>query len=197
MSKSLGQVFDPLLFDEKLIELVYKAKLQEQDRSLSYLDSSLNGLRSRLKNLENRKNVLLDAYLDKHVPEDDFEAKNTSLKNEMIELEKEIKELETRKIQKDKVTLERIKNVFLAPKNIKKLFLKENPEKQKEILNSLLWNAEIKNKKIANVSYKQPYDVLSKIENKSDFALLRRGWDSNPRSTCIDDSFQDCSIKPL
>ena len=94
----------------------------------------------------------------------------------MLELKKNIEELESQKIAKNNITLERIKNLFLSPKNMKKLFLEANSEKQKEILNSLLWNAEIGNKKIANISYKEPYNILSKIENKSDFSSVRRAW---------------------
>ena len=180
LSKILSPVFEPLLFDEKIINLVYRAKLQQQKQSSSYLEESIAVLQSRLKNLESRKNALLDAYLDKILSEDDFEPKNEAINNELVELKKSIQELEAQKDQGDKITLERIKNMFLAPKNMKKIFLKANSEKQKEILNSLLWNAEIGNKKIANISYKEPYDILSKIENKSDFSSVRRGGDSNP-----------------
>ncbi|MGI6378940.1 MAG: recombinase family protein [Patescibacteria group bacterium] len=181
ISKELSSVFAPLLFDEKIIELVYRAKLQEQKQGSSYLEASLIGLRSRLKKLEERKNALLDAYLDKALLQADFEPKNESLNNEIMELKKNIEELESQKMAKDNITLERIKNLFLSPKNMKKLFLKTNSEQQKEILNSLLWNAEISNKKIANISYKEPYNILSKIENKSDFSSVRRERDSNPR----------------
>lgn len=73
--------------------------------------------------------------------------------------------------------MEQIKNVFLAPKTMRNKFLSSNPEKQKNILNILLWNAKIENKKIANINYKQPYDVLSKIDNKSDFNSIRGEWD--------------------
>ena len=73
-----------------------------------------------------------------------------------------------------------IKNVFLEPKRMKKSFLKDKISKQSETLFSLLWNADVANKKIANISFKQPYDVLSKIENKDDFESMRRGGDSNP-----------------
>ena len=181
LSKELSFVFEPLFFDEKIIELVYRAKLQEQKQGSSYLEESIAGLRSRLKKLDERKNALLDAYLDKILAQDAFEPKNEALNNEILELKKNIEELESQKIAKDNITLERIKKLFLSPKNMKKLFLEANSEKQKEILNSLLWNAEISNKKIANISYKEPYNVLSKIENKNDFSSVRRGWDSNPR----------------
>jgi len=49
---------------------------------------------------------------------------------------------------------------------------------QRDTLIGLLWNASVENKKIANISFKQPYDVLSKIENKSDFSSVRKGWDA-------------------
>lgn len=57
---------------------------------------------------------------------------------------------------------------------MKKEFLGSLPEKQRTTLINLLWNAEIENKKIANISFKQPYDALSKVENKSDFQSVRR-----------------------
>ena len=37
----------------------------------------------------------------------------------------------------------------------------------------LFFRAEVLNKKIANISFKQPYDILSKIEDKSDFSSVR------------------------
>ncbi len=60
---------------------------------------------------------------------------------------------------------------------MRKKFLKTNPKKQREILNILLWNSEVRDKKIANITYKQPYDIPSKIKNKSDFSLMQRRWD--------------------
>ena len=63
---------------------------------------------------------------------------------------------------------------------MKKSFLQDKISKQAETLFSLLWNADVANKKIANITFKQPYDVLSKVENKSDFDSMRRGGDSNP-----------------
>ena len=134
LSKELSFVFEPLLFDEKIIELVYRAKLQEQKQGFSYLEESIAGLRSRLKKLDERKNTLLDAYLDKVLAQDDFEPKNEALNNEMLELKKNIEELESQKIAKDNITLERIKKLFLSPKNMKKLFLEANSEKTKRNL---------------------------------------------------------------
>lgn len=180
LSEELVSIFDKLVFDEKLVDLVYRAKLADNKSSLSYLEEAITGLQNRLKTLEDRKRVLLDSYLDRVVSEADYKAKSLTIENEIVLINKDIRELENKKISQDDSTLERIKNLFLAPKQMKKSFLSKNPDEQRNILIDVLWNAEISNKKIANISYKEPYNALSKIENKSDFSSMRRSGDSNP-----------------
>jgi len=51
-------------------------------------------------------------------------------------------------------------------------FLKAETDRKKEILNSLLWNASIENKKIANFSLKMPFDMVANIDQNSDFLKL-------------------------
>jgi len=182
LAKELNTVFDKLVFDEKIVNLVYKAKLKESSSAISYLDEAILNLDNRVKTLNERKRVLLDSYLDKIVLEGDYKTKSQAIDNELILITRDIEELKTKKLNQANTTLERIKNFFLAPKQMKKEFLNSIPEKQRDTLISLLWNAEIENKKIANISFKQPYDVLSKIENKSDFSSVRRGRDFRPRS---------------
>ncbi len=197
LSKELGHIFDNLVFDNQIVNLVYRAKLQEGEISSSFLQECSLSLHSRLQEIDGRKKALLDAYLDRIVAVGTYRSKNAALESEIVLINKDLEELELKKSTQDNVTLERIKNFFLAPKQMKKEFFKALPDKQRETLISLLWNVEMRNKKIANISFKQPYDVLSKIENKSDFDSMRRGWDSNPRSALTDDGFQDRSIRPL
>ena len=180
LSKELQGIFDELIFDDKCIELVYKAKLEEKDQTNLYLKESISNLKNRLRVVNERKNALLDAYLDKTISLTDYEAKKTLLDNESVGLEIDLRELEVKNNGQDQNTLERIKEVFLGAKNMKKKFLLLKPSQQRDTLTTLLWNANLKNKKIANTSFKQPYDVLSKIENKSDFLQVRRRRDSNP-----------------
>lgn len=180
LSKKLRGVFDKLIFDDKCVDLVYKAKLEEKGQATVYLKDSTNNLKNRLKVVNERKNALLDAYLDKTISTADYEAKKAALNNESVELETDLHELENKTSHQDQNTLELIKEAFLEPKNMRKKFLLLKPSQQRDTLTNLLWNAEIKNKKITNISFKQPYDVLSKIENKSDFLQVRRRRDSNP-----------------
>lgn len=180
LSKKLRGVFDKLIFDDKCVDLVYRAKLEEKDQANLYIKEAIYNLKNRLKVVNERKNALLDAYLDKTISLTDYEAKRALLDSEVVGLEIDLKELEASNNNQNQITLERIKKMFLRPKNMKKKFLLLKPSQQRDTLTNLLWNAEIKNKKIANISFKQPYDELSKIENKSDFLQVRRRRDSNP-----------------
>ena len=181
LSTELNGVFDNLIFDEKVVNLVYRAKQRESGNVLSYLEEAILGLQNRLKTLEERKKVLIDGYLDKVVLEGDYKAKNQIIENEIVLINKDLQELEIKKSSQDNITLERIRNAFLEPKTMQKEFLSKKPDEQRNTLITLLWNASVANKKIANISFKEPYNVLSKIENKSDFNSVRRRRDSNPR----------------
>ena len=89
----------------------------------------------------------------------------------------DISELEEKKKQHDDSTLELIKNAFLEPKKMKIEFLKSALEKQRNIPLDLLWNAQVSNKKIAHISYKEPYIAMANCTNKDDFNSMRGLWD--------------------
>ena len=135
--------------------------------------------KNRLSKLKERRNTLLDAYLDKTLDKAVYEAKDKQLKNEEVNALKDLSDLKDKLKEAGTDTLERIKNVFLEPKRMKKGFLTLSLEKKREVLFSLLWNAEIGNKKIANISFKEPYKQLSEITNKSDFSSMLPTSDSD------------------
>jgi len=172
LSKELLGVFDKLTFDEELIELCYQTKKEQGEGNIKYLEELELNLKNRLAKLKERRNTLLDAYLDKTLDKAVYEAKDKQLNNEEIDILKDLKDLKDKLIKADTDTLERIKNAFLRPKQMRKTFLAMSLDKKRETLNSLLWNAEIGNKKIANISFKEPYKQLSEITNKSDFSSM-------------------------
>ena len=97
-----------------------------------------------------------------------------------MQAKKDLDELKHRKSNNNEITLERIKDIFLYPIKAKKEFADRKNGKQEIIIKTLLWNAQMRNKKIANLTFKEPYNLLSKIEDKSDFLSVRRGRDLNP-----------------
>ena len=129
-------------------------------------------LKNRLAKLKDRRDTLLDTFLDKTLDKAVYEAKNKQQNNDEVDILKDLDDVKNKIKHASTDTLERIKNFFLELKQMKNSFLSLPLEKKREVLFSLLWNAQVENKKIANISFKQPYKELSEIENKSDFSSV-------------------------
>ncbi len=164
-------------FDKRLIDLCYKAKMEELQTNENYLTKAEENLKNRLDIILTRKNAVLDLFIDGKIEKNVFDIKSNSLNNEEVEIKKELSELKGKIGSKGKETLERIKEVFLYPVNKEKGFLKIEDEKKEKVIKTLLWNASFKNQKIACFSFKEPYDILSKVENKSNFSKMLPLWD--------------------
>ncbi len=180
VSEELAKVFKEIKFDERLINLCYKAKMEELEANDDYLVKVQDNLKQRLDTITSRKNNLLDLFIDNKINKDVYDNKNKSLANEEIDIKKELLEIKSKIGHKGKETLERIKNIFLYPINKEKSFLEAKDEKKEKVIKTLLWNASFENQKIAYFSFKEPYNILSKASNKSDFSQLLGNRDSNP-----------------
>ena len=197
ISKELTKMFDNIIIDERTINRCYQAKKERLGQTDEYLEQAEQSMQTSIRKAEERKNKLLDLLLDESISKEIYDQKEKTLNNEIVQLKKDLDELNKKKSQNNDFTLERIKNIFSYPIQAKKQFEERKNNKQEIITKTLLWNASFEKQKIASISFKEPYLRLSKIENKSDFCSVRRGWDSNPRYHLWYDSFQDCSVRPL
>ena len=181
VSEELNKVFDKVVIQERLINMCYKAEKEKLGETDSYITQASQSLETSLSKAESRKSKLLDLYLDGNLSKDAYDLKLVELDNEIVKLKKDLDELKQKKESNNEITLERIKSVFLFPIQAQKEFATAKNVRQEEIVKTLLWNASMRNKKIANLTFKEPYSLLSRIQDKSDFLSVRRGWDSNPR----------------
>jgi hypothetical protein len=172
VSEELGKMFREIKFDEKIIDLCYKAKMEELETDNNYFTKVKNDLEKRLEEVKKRKNSLLDLFIDGKIEKDVYDDKKQSLDNEEVEMKQEINELKTKYGRKGEKTLERTKKILLYPIQGEKRFLEADNSKKAEIAKNLLWNASFENKKIANFGFKEPYNLLSEVPNKSDFYQL-------------------------
>jgi len=69
--------------------------------------------------------------------------------------------------------VELTKELFLSPKKQKKAFLKVSLDDKRKILSKLLWNSTIDNKKLAKVSFKEPFKTLANCSETHDIDKLR------------------------
>ena len=181
VSKELLKMFDDVVVNEKMINMCYQANKKKLGETDEYLEQAKQSIQTAITKAEERKNKLLDLLLDESITKEVYDQKEMILNNELIQFKKDLNELNKQKNQNSEITLERIKNVFLYPIQAKKEFEIRKNGKQEIITKTLLWNAQFRNKKITNFSFKEPYLTISKIKNKSDFLTWRKERDSNPR----------------
>ena len=197
VSKELDKMFDDLIIDKKLINKCYQANKEKKGETDEYLEQAKQSIQSSITKAEERKNKLLDLYLDGNLAKEVYDQKEKILNNEIVQFKKDLEDLKQQKENNSEITLERIKNIFLYPIKAKKEFSIRKNKKQEIITKTLLWNAKFRNKKIASLSFKEPYLAISKIKNKDDFSSVRRGRDSNPRYPFGYNTLAGCPVRPL
>lgn len=173
------EIFDKIQFDEEFIDIAYQASKEKYVNNKGYVDNSKSNLESELKIVDQRKNKLLDTYLSDLIDKNVYEAKMKELENNRVELENQIQNLKVENGY-DETTLEQIKNVFLLANKAKETFRGYDKYKKRELLEILLWNLDIENKKIADVRFKMPYQLLANTPKKCDFTTMFGDRDSNP-----------------
>lgn len=179
INKLIPAIFDKIRFDEEIIEIAYEASKEKSLKNEKYADSSKSNLEKQLEFVQQKKNKLLDTYLSDLIEQSVYEAKMKELENDKVALENQFKSI-NRKNTNSLATLEQIKKVFLTASRAKKTFLKHDDNKKRELLEILLWNFTIENKKIADFRFKMPYELLANTPKNCDLATMLGDRDLNP-----------------
>ena len=176
----ITDIFDEIKFDKEIIEIAYTASKEKSLKNKDYFESSKSNFETELKFVQQKKKKLLDTYLSDLIDQNSYEVKMKELEKDKIVIESQIKNFK-KENGNDETTLEQIKKVFLTANTAKKTFLEYDKYKKRDLLEILLWNLEIENKKIANLRFKMPYQLLANTPKNCDLATMLRGRDSNPR----------------
>jgi len=88
-----------------------------------------------------------------------YEAKMTELNREASMLQGQYQQLATME-QAEISTLERVKNIFLQANTARNVFLAADDSQKRSLLETLLWNVAIENKKVKSYKLKMPYELL-------------------------------------
>ena len=193
----VADMFGNLKYEKEMIDLCYEAEKEKIKDNSDYNERAMTNLTNQLKTTETRLSALLDTLLDKTITKEVYSQKEKLLNNEIVRIKKQINDFKTKNTANKKITLEQVKSIYLASNKAKKQFLKSNYEEKQKALNTLLWNASIENKKIANFSFNMPYEILGKAKDKSDFLKMRRERDSNPRRALTLTSLAGMRFQPL
>lgn len=172
----VSDLFTKVDFTERKIELMYRAAKEQSGLDTSYLDHALTNLRTEMESLTMKESRLLDTFLAEQTDKKLYDQKVIEIRNERVSLNKKIAELESRN---PCATLEPTKKVFLQASRATKEFSDGDDFKKREVVENLLWNLSIKDKKVAQVSFKSPYAAMLKVPKNADFSTLWTLQDSN------------------
>lgn len=167
----VGNLFSSLHFSERKIELMYEAARARIDYEGSDARLALAGLTERLNSLPSRESRLLDAFLAEQITQELYDQKSASLKHERIDLQKQIKSLES---SQPVFTLEPTKEVFLRASRAAKEFSDADDSQKRNIVEKLLWNLTIENGNVAQIQYKTPYHILANAPKTGSISTMLR-----------------------
>lgn len=176
LDEQLVTVFDQLYFDEEIIEIMYQAALERLEHEGLINTKAVSDIENQLTTLRSGEGRLLDAYVAGSIDKDVYEARQEEIKKERIALTISLNKMRQTN-DNPKLTIERTKQLFLACNKAKSEYLGATSEKKREVAYELLSNALVKDKNMANIKLKSPYDILARTPKNADFSMLCTMWD--------------------
>ena len=175
----IAPILQTIKYDEEVIEIMYQAAKEKTDIKDAYAESILTTLTSRLESCKTKESRLLDTFLADQISKDIYDTKILEIHNERVSLDQQLKEARSKSAPA--LTLEPIKNVFLEASRAMKDFTDADDEQKRKVIEKLLWNLSIKNRTVAQQSFKSPYSILAKSPKTGNISQLCAERDSNPR----------------
>ena len=159
--------------------------------------------RNELVEIETKLDRLLDLQLDGNLSQAEYTAKKHKLILAKKDLEEKISSFGRKSNNRFELAIAFLKDANQAEKYAQQ----ENPERIRDFLKKIGSNFRLSGQKLF-LDFKFPFKITAEAEPRQrrgeatiaqnpNFENWRRGRDSNSRSAFTDDSFQDCSIKPL
>ena len=173
---ALSEVFDRLVVSEEMVEIMHQNSLEffinNNPERREYLEAK-QGLENELRRYKNRKDELFNLLLDKTITKEAYEEREKSILSEINNFTCALKKLEDeQKVVLTEKDLELTKEFFLSPKKHKKAFLKVSLDDKGKMISGLVWNLSIDNKKLAKVSFKEPFETLANSAKNTDIDNL-------------------------
>jgi site-specific DNA recombinase len=175
---------EKLKISERMLDIVYKAKLEELEHSKGTEDHALNDARKALQTLTTRKSRLVDTYTQGDIDIELYRAKLLEIDNESVRLTNRIEELE-KNDHDPRATIELIYSKFKQGNTLSFEYKDALPPRKREILSEVLSNSTLLNRNIVNIQYKSPYNAFALAPLNPTFSEMRRRRDSNSRYLSI------------
>lgn len=176
---SIAKDMEKLTISPKMVDIVYKAKLEELEQTDSFHNHTLDTTRKALNSLSQNKSRLIDTFTAGDIDEDLYREKLTALDNKKVNLAKQIQEIEQNNPD-PLATIELTYKRFKQGYTMSKRYSGASPDEKRIILSEALSNSTLLDRNMANIQYKSPYDVLARTPVNASFSQLLADRESNP-----------------
>jgi DNA invertase Pin-like site-specific DNA recombinase len=170
---------EKLYISPKMIDIIYKAKLEELEQTGDFHNYALDNARNTLQSLSAKKSRLVDTFTNGDIEEPLYKEKLTAVSNEVVNLTQQIEEMEQNATDPYS-TIELVYSLFKQGNTMSKRYSDASPEEKREILSGALSNSTLKDRNTLCLQYKSPYDVFARTPVNASFSDLLPDRDSNP-----------------
>ncbi len=174
----IAQELQKLYFDEEIIEIMYKADRERLENGSYNVQGTIDGLNLQLHKIKQQERKLLHSFTGGFIDEDLYTEEAHKLGKEKQDVEGKLRHY-NENAHTGLATLELTKEVFMSSNKAVLEFETAEPERKREIVNSLLWNCAIKDKKVLETKYKRPFSVLANAPKNGSLTELLPDRDSN------------------
>jgi flagellar basal body rod protein FlgB len=161
---------------QKMLDIIYKAKLEELEHSGVFHNHALDTARKALESLIMKKSRLVDTFTSGDIEETLYREKLLNLDNNKVNLENQITEMEKNN-QDPRITIELIYNRFKQGYTMSKRYEDASPDEKRIILSESLSNSTLLNRNIVSLQYKSPYDLFARTPVNASFLEMLRKMD--------------------
>lgn len=158
------------------MEEAFEAYSRAKSGSMTNGSNTRSLLSKQIGLIDVKQKRLLDLYINGSIEQSIYDQKHKELLNEKTQLEIQLKNYQ----DKDPlVTLELIEKFKNSAVSLQNLWNTKDELIRRDLLKSLLWNCKIKDREIASVQYKRPYEKLAEVAKNPNFDNLYPQSDSN------------------
>ena len=179
VKKMVQEVMNGLTLDKEMAELSLQIYLEEQKEDLKRSENNKEYVNSRISETNSKLDRLLDMFLSGSIDQTTYSAKQKSLQQEKVSLEVALKESNGGELQNTLELLDEIKNRGCS---LGEMFKTKDFIIRRDLLNSVLWNLQIRDGEIASQRLKLPYAYFEKVAKNPEIDVWLGDRDSNPDS---------------
>lgn len=156
-------VLENLKTDPEMIEISYQAAKERVGFDLLNNEQEKAWLQKQAQEIENRLSKLIDHLSDETISKEAYKAKSATLEQELESTKARLKNLNENSKQTHTVTFEQTKKALLQAHYAKNDYLDGNDFKKRELLEILLSNITIADKKVQSYQFKPEFQMVSEL----------------------------------